>query len=94
MWMYPGTSCSDSSFSTELDDAEINAQIRWILLHGGQSQSWPQPDPFNGRGHQPLGESAQAHFRLIVSIFASLTHVHSYEGSWVCVQHPIGGHFA
>jgi hypothetical protein len=24
-WVYPGPSCPDRSFSTELDDAEINA---------------------------------------------------------------------
>jgi hypothetical protein len=34
-----------------------------------------------GVGHQPLGESAQAHFHLIVSISASLTHTRSYAGS-------------
>jgi hypothetical protein len=31
MWMYPGPSCPDRSFSTELDDAEIDTQI-WRIL--------------------------------------------------------------
>jgi hypothetical protein len=50
----------------------------------GRSRFRPQPNPFMGRGHQPLGESAQAHFHLVVSISASLMHTHSYAGSWVC----------
>jgi hypothetical protein len=49
----------------------------------------PAP-PFKGRGHQPLGEFAQAHFHLTVSISAFLTHTRSYVGSWVCTQHPVG----
>jgi hypothetical protein len=56
----------------------------------GQSECQPQPDPFKGSGHQPLGESAQAHFRLTVSISTPLTRIHSYAGSWVCVQRPAG----
>jgi hypothetical protein len=27
MWMYPGSSCPDGPFSTELDDMEVNTQI-------------------------------------------------------------------
>jgi hypothetical protein len=34
MWMYLGPSCPNCSFSIELDDAEIDAQIRGILVHG------------------------------------------------------------
>jgi hypothetical protein len=34
MWMYPGPSCPIHSFSIELDDTEINTQIRGIPAHG------------------------------------------------------------
>jgi hypothetical protein len=34
MWMYPGSSCLDRSFSTELDDTEIKTQIQGVLSHG------------------------------------------------------------
>jgi hypothetical protein len=58
----------------------------------GRSESWPQSGPSKGRGRQPLGESARAHFHLLVSFFASLTHTHSYIGSWIRVQCPVGGY--
>jgi hypothetical protein len=41
MWMYPGPSCPDCSFSAELDNAEINAKIQGILVHGANKN----PDP-------------------------------------------------
>jgi hypothetical protein len=34
MWMHPGPSCSDHSFSVELGNAEIDAQIGRILIQG------------------------------------------------------------
>jgi hypothetical protein len=37
----------------------------------GRSEYWLQPDPFKGRGRPPLGESARAHFHVLVSISAS-----------------------
>jgi hypothetical protein len=37
----------------------------------GRSYFWLRPSPFKGRGGQPLGESVQAHFYLLVSILAS-----------------------
>jgi hypothetical protein len=43
MWIYPGLSCPDCSFSTELDDMEINAWIRGILVHGFNQNSGPSP---------------------------------------------------
>jgi hypothetical protein len=49
----------------------------------GRLGSRPLPDPFKGRGRQPLGESTRAHFCLFVPISASLMHTHSYAGSWV-----------
>jgi hypothetical protein len=45
MWMYPGPSCTDCSFSTELDDTEINAQIRGILVQGVNQNSGPSLVP-------------------------------------------------
>jgi hypothetical protein len=42
MWMYPGPSCPDRPFSTELDDMEINTQIRGIL-HGANQNCGPGP---------------------------------------------------
>jgi hypothetical protein len=45
MWTYPGPSCPDRSFSVELDDTEINAQIRGILVHGANQNSDPSPVP-------------------------------------------------
>jgi hypothetical protein len=84
MWMYPAPSCPDHSFSAELDDAEINARIWGILVHGANQNPGSSMIPLRGRGHQPLGESAQAHFCPTVSISASLTRMCSYAGSWVC----------
>jgi hypothetical protein len=34
MWMYPGPSCSNHSFSIELDNAEINTRVQRILALG------------------------------------------------------------
>jgi hypothetical protein len=34
----------------------------------GRPEFWLQPGPFKLRGHQPLGEFAQAHFHLLVSV--------------------------
>jgi hypothetical protein len=45
MWMYPGPSCFDCSFSTKLDDVEINVWIRGILVHGANQNSSPSPCP-------------------------------------------------
>jgi hypothetical protein len=45
MWVYLGPSCPKRSFSTKLDDAEINAQIRGILVHGADQNSSPSPIP-------------------------------------------------
>jgi hypothetical protein len=35
MWMYPGPSCLDHSFSAELGDTENNTRVRGVLAHGG-----------------------------------------------------------
>jgi hypothetical protein len=43
--MYPGPSCPDRSFSAELDDTKINAQIHGILVHGANHNSSPSPVP-------------------------------------------------
>jgi hypothetical protein len=37
----------------------------------GQFESWLRPVPFKGRAQQPLGESAQSHFWLVVPISAA-----------------------
>jgi hypothetical protein len=34
MWMYPGPSCPDHPFSTELGDAEFNTRIWGVLVRG------------------------------------------------------------
>jgi hypothetical protein len=56
----------------------------------GQSESRPQPNPFKGSHHQLLGESAQAHFHLTMSISASIAFMRSYVGSWVCARRSVG----
>jgi hypothetical protein len=48
MWMYPRPSCPDYSFSIKLDDMEINAQIREILVHGPNQNPGPNPIPLRG----------------------------------------------
>jgi hypothetical protein len=48
MWMYLGLSCPDCSFSTELDDAQINTQIRGILVYGANQNPDPSPIPLRG----------------------------------------------
>jgi hypothetical protein len=93
MWMYPGQVVLATP-----------SQLSWIMRRStpeskGSLSMGPiiipaQPDPFKARGHQPLGESAQAYFHLTVSISAFLTRMHSYVGSWACVQCPVGGHLA
>jgi hypothetical protein len=45
MWMYLGLGCPDRSFSAELDDTEINAQIQGILVHGANQNSGPSLVP-------------------------------------------------
>jgi hypothetical protein len=48
IWMYLGPSCPDHSFSVELDDAEINARIRGILVYGANRNPDPSPIPLRG----------------------------------------------
>jgi hypothetical protein len=48
MWMYPGPSCPDRSFSAKLDNVEINARIRGILGHGANQNPAPSPIPLRG----------------------------------------------
>jgi hypothetical protein len=43
--MYPGSGYPDSSFSTELDSAEINTWIRGILVHGADQDPAPSLVP-------------------------------------------------
>jgi hypothetical protein len=45
MWRYPGPSCSDHSFSAELDDKEIDTQVRMILALRVHQSSGPFPIP-------------------------------------------------
>jgi hypothetical protein len=45
MRMYPGPSCPDRSFSAELADLEIDAQIRRILVHRVNRNSGPSLTP-------------------------------------------------
>jgi hypothetical protein len=71
MWMYLGPSCLDRPLSIELDDTEINTQIQGGPCSWGQLEFWLWPSPFKGRGQQRLGESAQVHFHMLVSISAS-----------------------
>jgi hypothetical protein len=71
MWMYPRPSCPDRPFPTELGDMEINTRIQGGPCSWGQSEFWLRSGPFKERGRQPLGESAQAHFHLLVSVFLS-----------------------
>jgi hypothetical protein len=45
MQMCLGPSCPNRSFSTELDDVEINAQILGVLVHGANQNSCPSLIP-------------------------------------------------
>jgi hypothetical protein len=45
MWMYPGSSCLDHPFSTELDDTEINTRIQGVLTHGADLNFGSGPVP-------------------------------------------------
>jgi hypothetical protein len=44
-WMYPGPSCLNRSFFAELDNVEIEAWIRGILVRGANHNSNPSPIP-------------------------------------------------
>jgi hypothetical protein len=48
MCMYPGPSCPDHSFSTELDNTEIDARIQGILVHGANQNPSPNLIPLRG----------------------------------------------
>jgi hypothetical protein len=48
MWMYPGPSCPDHSFSAELDNVEINARIHGILVYGANQNPSPSRIPLRG----------------------------------------------
>jgi hypothetical protein len=48
MCMYPGPSCPDHSFSTELDNTEIDARIQGILVHGANQNASPSLIPLRG----------------------------------------------
>jgi hypothetical protein len=51
----------------------------------GRSEFWLWLGPFKGRGQQPLGESARAHFYLLVSISASQRiHILKQDLGYVC----------
>jgi hypothetical protein len=43
--MYPGPSCLDRPFSLELEDTEINTQIRGVLAHGADLNFGSGPIP-------------------------------------------------
>jgi hypothetical protein len=45
MWMYPGPSCLDRSFSAELDNAEIDIRILRILVLRAHRNFGPSPIP-------------------------------------------------
>jgi hypothetical protein len=45
VWLYLGPSCSDRSFSAELDIAEIDTWIHRILTLGAHWNSGPNPIP-------------------------------------------------
>jgi hypothetical protein len=44
MWMYPASDCPDRCFSSLLDSAKINAQIRGIV-HGADQDPGPSSVP-------------------------------------------------
>jgi hypothetical protein len=45
MWMYPGLSCPNRSFSIELVGTEINTRIQVILVYGAKQNSSPNSVP-------------------------------------------------
>jgi hypothetical protein len=45
MWLYPGPSCLDRSFSNELSEAKINTRIQNILDHGANLNPGAGPAP-------------------------------------------------
>jgi hypothetical protein len=53
MWMYLGPSCPDHPFSTELDNTEINTQIRGFLAHEVNQNSSSGPTPLREGVNSP-----------------------------------------
>jgi hypothetical protein len=53
MWVYPGPSCPNNSFFAELDDKEVHAQIRRVLIHGANRNSGPSLIPLRERAVSP-----------------------------------------
>jgi hypothetical protein len=45
MWMYPGPSCHNRSFSVKLGDTEINTRIQGVLAHGTDLNFGSNPVP-------------------------------------------------
>jgi hypothetical protein len=45
MWLYPGPSSLDCSFSEELSATEINTWIHKVLDHGANLNPWTGPTP-------------------------------------------------
>jgi hypothetical protein len=65
MWLYPGSSCLNRSFSEELSEAEINTQIHEALYHGANLNP--------GAGSTPFKEGvAITMVSLFESVFGSL----------------------
>jgi hypothetical protein len=83
-----GSSCLNCPFSAELDDMEINTQIRGVLAHGADQNFCS--GPFKGRGQQHLGESAQAHFTFLCQFLLLNEYTFLCRVSGTCAA-PRGG---
>jgi hypothetical protein len=69
MWMYPGPSCLDRPFSAELDNTEINTQIRGVLPHGADQNFGSGPVPIREGVDSPsvsLLELTSIYIRIIM----------------------------
>jgi hypothetical protein len=71
LWMYLGLSCPDHPFSVELDDTEINTQIRGVLAHGADHNFGSGPIPLREGVDNRCVSLLELTSICFVSIFAS-----------------------
>jgi hypothetical protein len=53
MWMYPGPSCPDHPFSTELSDMEISTRVQGVLAYGADLNLGSVSVPLRARVDSP-----------------------------------------
>jgi hypothetical protein len=91
MWMYPGPGCSDRSFSTKLDNAEIYTQVWRILALGAHWNSGPSPIPLREGVTRPWVSPLKLASARLCQFLPFLLHLLLLcAGSWVHAQRPVG----